>query len=131
MKLLYSFLFGLVYTFIYVLLAIGLAGGGHGIFIFLAPLFTWILLFPAFFLLTRLDKGFLYRVFFVVIMLTHYALTLIFLKPLFSFDSDPAAMKIWKYYPGYIIFTVAWYLSGQIIMWTLFFLSSKNQRVIK
>lgn len=71
-------MFGLTYTVIYFVLAVALAGGGHGTFTFLAPLFTWVLLFIPLFLSNRLDN-LRNRVFFVLPILIHYAHTLFFL----------------------------------------------------
>lgn len=131
MRLKQIILFGLIYTLVYFFLAIGCAAGGHGTLIFFAPLFTWILLFPALFLLTRLNRGFINYILFVVLMLMHYAHIVFFLSPLFSLDIDKGTMKIWEHRPEAILITAAWYLAGQIIIWIFFYNATRKQALLK
>ena len=131
MRLKKIILFGLIYTLVYFFLAIQSAGGGHGTFIFFAPLFTWILLFPALFLLTRLNRGFINKVLFVVLMLIHYVHIIFFLSPLFSLDIDKGTIKVWEQYPGAILITAAWYLIGQLMIWIFFYKAVRKQELLK
>ena len=114
----YIILFGVIYTVIYLYLAIDLAGAGHGTLVFLTPLITWIFIFVALYLLTRLENS-IVRVFFVVLMLMHYAITLFFLRG-YSLDIDTGLLKMWERHPNFILFTIAWYLLGQIMIWVAF-----------
>jgi hypothetical protein len=124
-------LFGLVYTVVYFFLAVAATGGGHGNFIFLAPLFSWVLLFPALFLLTKINKRFIYKAIFVVLMLLHYAHIIIFLRPLFSFVIDPIIKKDWDRSPEIFFILPTLYLAGQLVIWLIFFKSSRNREVLK
>jgi hypothetical protein len=112
MRLLPSILFAVVYTTGYVFLSLLSTGGGHGNFISLLPIPTWIFNFAALFLLARLDRQ-IVRVFFVVMMLTYY-----FLNSLLLLEASDD-----KYYftnfTGLIV-PALWHLAGQAIMWAVF-----------
>ena len=62
MKIIRNILFGVIYTVIYFFLAVMGTGGGHGNFYLLFPLPTWIFIFIALILLTRLENS-LVRIF--------------------------------------------------------------------
>ena len=72
MKTTYSILFAVIYTIVYVFLAMLATGGGHGNFIVMVPVnITWILNFAALILLTQL-KYKIAKLLFIVIMLGYY-----------------------------------------------------------
>jgi hypothetical protein len=104
---------------------------GHGIVIFVAPLITWMLLFPVFYLLTRINKSFINRFIFVVLMLIHYAQILLFLRPLFLLEFDQNDIKAWNRDPLLIVITAIWYLVGQLMIWLVFFFPTRKQVVLK
>ncbi len=83
MKIIYSVLFAVIYTAGYVFLAALSTGGGHGNFIVLLPITTWLFNFVALFLLYRLENQ-IVRIFFVVMMLVYYALNFFILIPALS-----------------------------------------------
>jgi hypothetical protein len=124
---LFKILFSIFYTVSYFFLAILSTGGGHGNFIFLAPVFTWVFLLAAIGISGKLDI-FLVRIFFIFLMLLHYAHILIFIKPVFSEGFDPETLKVWQNQPQSILFVTAWYLIGQSIVWLMFYKEIKNHQ---
>ncbi len=122
MKWYYKLGFAVVYTLGYFFLAIGSTGAGHGTYIFVGPLFTWILVLIATYLSTRANT-LLKQIFFVVCLLVHYGHILIFLRPLLFFDIDPGTAVAWnlKNGPQMMLFITGWYVVGQIVIWLMFF----------
>jgi hypothetical protein len=127
MKALRNILFGIIYTFIYFLLAIMSTGGGHGNFFLLSPITTCILVFVALYLLAGLES-LIARISFVVSMLMHYLVTLIL-----CFDSGVHLVENWNEVPGRegIFVTTGFYILGQLIIWLVFFISLKNRETLK
>jgi hypothetical protein len=121
--------FGVIYTLGYFLLAVLSTGAGHGTFIFLAPVFTWVLVLIAIYLSTNVDT-LLKRVFFVVCLLVHYLHVVIFLRPLLLFDIDPGTAMMWQIRngPEMIVFITLWYLVGQLVIWLMFLRTIKKSR---
>lgn len=119
--------FAVVYTvgYFFLTLLTTAFGESSGTAIFLAPVFTWILVFIAIFLSDRADT-LLKRVFFVVSLSVHYAHILLFLRPLFSLDIDRGTELAWSRFPEMIIFAAAWYLLGQIAIWVVFLRSIRQ-----
>jgi hypothetical protein len=131
MTLILQILFSLIYTFVYLILTFGSLGGGHGTTIFLAPVFTWFLLFIALFLSNRADTLFK-RIVFIILMLSHYAHTFLFLSPLITDEIfQQKQLFILKKHIGGFLFTLGWYLAGQAIIWIMFLSNSKVIRSLK
>ena len=107
-------MFGFIYTFGYFFLAVVSTGGGHGNYYILLPLIPWLLLFVAIFLFGKLNE-IVSRIIFVLVMITHYGIILLFL-----FNYDFTEDKGWTnhYFP---YAAVLWYLLGQLIIWSEFF----------
>ncbi len=126
MKIGHVILFGVIYTLVYVYMALGLAGAGHGTFIFFGPLLTWLLLCIALYLLTRLE-GTKSRIAFFVLMFIHYAFTLFFMRG-FPYELDEGTLKMWNRYPYYMLFAAGWYLIGQVLIWLIFYKALKNRK---
>lgn len=127
MKWYYKLGFTLVYTLGYLILAVGSTGAGHGTYIFLAPVFTWVLVLIAIYLSTN-SNTLLRRIFFVICLLVHYIHIIIFLWPLLLFDVDPGTTSAWKLKngPQMMLFITGWYLAGQVVIWLMFFRSVKK-----
>jgi hypothetical protein len=122
MKIIYGVLFAVIYTTVYFFLAFFSTGGGHGNFIVLLPLTTWLFNFVALFLLARLDSRTI-RIFFVVMMLVYYTFNLFILYPALS----DIHMVTYPHAEG-ILIPAVWYLLGQLILWTVFFKEVLNQK---
>ena len=118
-RILFSIIFGFIYTAGYLLLAVLSTGGGHGNFYILLPLIPWLLLFAALFQLGKLND-LVKRIAFVLIMAIHYGIIIMLLAG-YDFADD----KGWnKHYFPYL--PVVWYLGGQIIMWRMFAVEVKQ-----
>lgn len=111
----FKILFGLIYTVGYFFLALMSTGGGHGNFYILLPLIPWFLLFVPIFLFGKLND-LVSRIVFVLVMLTNYAVIMIFLLN-YSFTEDKGWTQNHFPYP-----TVIWYFAGQLIIWAEFFI---------
>lgn len=107
-----------LYSLVYLVLAIQMAGAGHGTVVFLAPLLTWVLPVICFFLLDRLDHSST-RIFFIVLLAVHYLVTLALFSG-YSVQSDDGLMRMWGRFPYFVSVTALWYLAGQIFMWLKF-----------
>lgn len=117
--MIFRLLFGLGYTAGYAFLAIAAAAGGHGTFIFFAPLLTWVFLLAAVFLSNKCDQ-LLPRTVFIVLMVLHYAQISVFIRPVFTQGIDEHTVKMWEQAPVAQILIAAWYFAGQFIIWVLF-----------
>ena len=110
---------GVVYALLYLFLAFGAAGAGHGTFIFFAPISPYclgLLIFPVLGYLAGDLRPFLSRVLFLSVLAIHYALTIIFLRV--EWISDPSYIqKVWNIYPWNILMPAGCYLLGQVIIW--------------
>ena len=127
METLRNVLCGVIYTVIYFFLAVMSTGGGHGNFFLLIPITTCILVLVALFLLAKLDN-FIARVFFVGLMLLHYAATLLLLfniRDLIAEDLSRGAGR------AGIFVTTIFYLIGQLTIWIAFFKSVKNHKELR
>jgi hypothetical protein len=125
--------FMLVYTLGCMFFAIGFIGFDnfqHSIGVFLIPLATWPLLVIAVLLLTKLEDR-LYRVIFIVLMVTHYLVAAALeWEPLANglADENSALLGHWQGQRGPMIFATCWYLAGQIAIW-LAFIGRFGQRI--
>lgn len=110
---------GVVYALLYLALAFGAAGAGHGTFIFFAPISPYCLglaIFAALGYLAGDLRPFLSRVLFLSALSVHYALTVIFLRV--GWISDPSYIrKVWGIAPWNILLPAGCYLLGQFIIW--------------
>jgi hypothetical protein len=127
MKTFRNILFGVIYTVIYCFLAIISTGGGHGNFFLIMPFVTWLPIFIALCLLGFLEDPDA-RIYFVVLMLIHYGVTLfLFLGMKQNIIND------WNRVAGrtFIFITSGFYLFGQLILWVGFFRSARNYQELK
>ncbi|MDQ4121131.1 MAG: hypothetical protein M3209_06770 [Acidobacteriota bacterium] len=119
MKLIKGILFCLIYTIGYVFLALASTGGGHGNFIVMVPVnITWAFNFAALILLTQL-KYKITQFIFVILMLVYYGLLLFMLAEASTHE------KMLTNYAALLIPTL-WFLSGQVIIWAVFFKKLKG-----
>jgi hypothetical protein len=113
---------GIIYALVYLALALGAAGAGHGTFIFFAPLLPYglgLLFFPVFGFLAGDLRLFLYRVLFLSALALHYAMTIIVLR--LEWVRDLSYMeKIWNYSPLGILLPAGWYVPGQSLIRAMF-----------
>jgi hypothetical protein len=131
MKMKHKILFGVTYTIVYAFLAIAsINPEGTGTGIFFAPLITWLFLFVSLYLSSRLEDS-RNRVFFIVFMIAHYVTSLFFIAAFWndSYNGKLRVMRMWEREPNLILFILAWYLSGQLIIWIVFF--KRVKRVAK
>lgn len=118
-RILFSTIFGFIYTAGYLFLAVLSTGGGHANFYILLPIIPWLLLFGALFQLGKLND-LVKRISFVLLMTIHYGIIIILLA-----GYDFAGDKGWtKHYFPYL--AVVWYLVGQIIIWLMFAVEVKQ-----
>ena len=110
---------------IYVFFAVMSTGGGHGTFVFFAPLFTLPLCLVALALTNRLKELFP-RVIFVVLMCVHYAHTLLFLSGA-SAETWEETVTNWMAHGFLSLFTFGLYLTGQFGIWFYFVKGLKDR----
>jgi hypothetical protein len=128
MKTRYKVLFTIIYTVVYLFLAIGSVNPeGTGTAIFFAPFITWLFLFVVLYLSSRLED-FRNRILFVLLMMAHYLVNIYFIFAVWddSYKGESRLARMWELQPKFILLTVTWYLLGQLIIWILFFKSIKN-----
>jgi len=119
LKLRHRIVFSIVYTIVYLFLAVAAVNPkGTGTNIFFSPLIAWPLLLAALFFLNKTDE-FRTRMFFVVFMLSHYAISivLIYLFWADTYDGRSRIEGMWERDPQWVIFAVSWYLAGQSAIW--------------
>ena len=120
--------FGAVYLTVYFLLAmLNIGPEAKGTAIFLVLLLSWPVLFVA--VATIGGSHTQQKLFFVVLMLVHYVITLALFYWLtngFNFVS-PRFLEVWNRDYGLQILTAVWYFFGQIVIW-LAFLQADNHR---
>ena len=112
----------LVFSLIYVLLAVQMTSAGHGTVIFLAPLtplgLPWLLLIAAFVALTYKSNSRAGYVF-VSLMAAHYVLT----ASMFLFmwkETLPGTTKMFRLWPVWIVGTTLAYILPQVYLWASF-----------
>ena len=113
---------GIIYAVVYLALAFGAAGAGHGTFIFFAPLLPYglgLLFFPIVGFLAGDLRPFLSRVLFISVLALHYALTIIFLRLEWVRDLSYTE-KVWNYSPLGILLPAGCYLLWQVVIWVVF-----------
>jgi hypothetical protein len=113
-------LIGLGYTAIYLVLAFGAAGAGHGTGIFFGvawPYGLGLLVFPALGFLAGDLKPFLSKVFYISVLVIHYALVINLLLVGWMRDL-PYIEKMWNHSPLYILLPTGFYILGQAVIWT-------------
>lgn len=118
MRIIYGILFAIIYTLSYVFVAMLSTGGGHGNFIVMLPVhITWLINFIALILLTQL-KHKIMRIVFVVIMAAYYAALLYMLSNALNDPDIPYKKLVTE--PSGVVFSTAWFIAGQLIIWALF-----------
>ena len=114
--------FACVYTLVYAFLSLDLVGAGHGTIFFLIPLLTWPLPIVAIFLVSAAMKR-LSNVIFWVLMAAHSVITFLLVAGyIFSGDNGRLALTF-SVSPYYCLFTILWYLAGQITIWRVFMMA--------
>lgn len=116
-----------LYTLIYFIFAAGCINPeGTGTGLFFMPLFTWVFLMMAFYYAAKQfnQQNF---IFFLACLFSHYVLTAIlfwlFMGELFQGESRLA--RTWRLDRTWVLLTIFWYLSGQIILWSIFIFSKQ------
>jgi hypothetical protein len=126
MQIFRNIVFGLIYSAIYAFLAIMSTGGGHVNSFLLAPLLPMVLILIALGVISKV-YDFAARVVFVALMSTHYLATIIFCWGVRMEILDDIADELnrpvgWQS----ILFTSAFYLLGQTVIWIAFVASIRN-----
>ena len=115
-------LIGLVYALVYLALAFGAGGAGHGTGIFFAAILPdglGLLFFPTVGFLAGNLKPFLSKVLFLSVLAIHYALVIHFLRSDWASDLSYVE-KMWDYSRLSILLPAGFYLFGQVIVWAVF-----------
>ncbi len=126
MKLWKLILFIIVYTLGYFLVALNVVGmEGRGPTICFSPFspfgLPWLLLIVAIYLLSHRSSSNI-RLFFVSLMVGHYAITAanaIATTP-FGNNETEALNRVMEMRPDSIYYALAWYVVGQVIIWLVF-----------
>lgn len=122
MKIVYGVLFAVIYTVVYVFLAMLVTGGGHGNFIGMIPVnITWLLNFAALISLTQL-KYKIIKILFVVMMFAYYAWLFFMLS-----EASTNKKMITHPYAGQLLIPAVWFITGQIVIWAMFIKKVVNQ----
>ena len=126
MNLAYVIAFCTIYSLVYAVLAINVVGlEGRGPLIFISPFrpfgLPWILLILAIFISRRL-LSFESRLIWVLLMVGHYGISLMYVFPYFWEGTPEAAAlsRVMVRRPDAIYLTVVWYAAGQIVVWSMF-----------
>jgi hypothetical protein len=115
-------LIGLVYAVVYLALAVGAEGAGHGTGIFFAAILPYglgLLFFPTVGFLAGNLKPFFSKVLFLSALAIHYALVINFLRSDWVSDFSYVE-KMWNYSQLSILLPAGFYLFGQVIIWAVF-----------
>jgi hypothetical protein len=121
--------FGLIYTLIYAALTIMNVGPeGRGTSIFFAPWLPWFLLFIVLFLLHVGES----KIFISIVMVVHYAFTLVFLPQYWNdgLREYSSLMWGWEHHRGLMLSALGWYLLGQIYIWVSLFKMQRNTQAL-
>ena len=121
-KSIVGLLIGLAFAVVYLFLAFGAAGAGHGTGIFFAAILPYgvgLLLFPALGFLAGNLRSLANKIVFVSILTIHYALVINFLR--LDWISEATYFeKMWNYSPLAILLPTGLYFAGQLILWFMF-----------
>lgn len=128
MKTLYAA--AIAFSLIYLFLAIQMTSAGHGTTIFLAP-FTplglpWLVLVAAFVILGRIPQSGTTYIF-VLLMLSHYALTVAMLIYMWN-DTLPGTARMFRLHPLWIVGTTMAYILPHLYIWVSFAQHMKKPR---
>jgi hypothetical protein len=122
---------GFFYAAAYILAAFFAAGSGHGTYIFFAPTMPYgfgMLFYPLLFgLLVRLESNFV-RAIFVILLLTHYAVTILFASLWWNEDVS-YLIEEWSVAPLNLIIPSIIFLVGEIYLLGKFITSLKPSSV--
>lgn len=109
-------IFAFIYTVVYAFLSVDLVGAGHGTIFFLIPLLTWPFPLIALFLVSTTVKR-RARLYFVALMSAH-SLATILLAGGYLLSGDNGRLTLtFTVNPYYCLFTILWYLVGQLLIW--------------
>jgi len=116
MHLFTRILFAIIYTTVYVALALENVGAeGKGSSVFFAPLLTWILVLIAIFLLSHGISTFR-RIFVAALLGIHYGITALSVFNYFAQDNGHVGHS-WNEFPAAVVLAIVWYLMGQCVIW--------------
>jgi len=124
-KLAFKLIFGLIYTVVYVVLAVDSTGGGHGTFIFFAPLFTWPLILMALGLTTRVNNSIVRILVPMLLIVSYISIGAMFLDE--CIHGDGSVQRRWEMSPYFVILILGWYFAGQLIIWSTYILELRRQ----
>ena len=124
---------GILFLFVYGLTAVFAAGGGHGTYIFFAPLMPYgfgaILLLASFYLTKYLKTRWI-RSLFVAFLLTDYFVTLMFVISWWAEDY-PYLNKTWSSSPIYVVLPLLFFFLGNSFLWYNFAASITNAETLQ
>jgi hypothetical protein len=112
-----------IYSIVYFFSAVMSTGGGHGNFIFIAPLFSWICPFAAVCLSNRLNNKTV-RIIFIALLLLHYFIVGFNVFEYLQSKYWQKDYYIWQNYYYWQIFLIALYFAGQVYIWSFYFRKS-------
>ena len=119
---------GILFLFVYSLTAVFAAGGGHGTYIFFAPLMPYgfgaILLLGSFYLIKYIETRWI-RLLFVAFLLTDYFATLMFVISWWP-DDYPYLKKTWFTSPIHVVLPLLFFIIGNSFLWYTFASSMGN-----
>ena len=124
----HNLLFGIIYSLSFIPLSvIPINPEVTGPLIFFSPVFTWPLVLVALYFSKRLQT-LLNRIFFVALLLVHYTVTVLLIVDSWP-DQYPRIDRMLGRGEGpFLYFIIAWYMAGQIMIWTSFFRRSEHGR---
>lgn len=118
MKYLLGILLFILYSTVYIALAVDSTGAGHGTFVFFAPLATWFLILVAAIMILRTITN-LNAVLIPTLLLTHYVVTATIVLS-YLMESTELLIRRWEMSSAFVVFTVTWYLLGQALIWVTY-----------
>ena len=120
MTILQRVIFGILYTFGFLVIVFLSIGAGEGTYIFVPALITWPLIIICLALLSWPGRTSI-RVLFVLLMLLHYAVSiaLAFYVEI-AWDDLFSTKSYINYYPFAFAIYILWYGLGQVVIWTAF-----------
>ncbi|MDM7922883.1 MAG: hypothetical protein QUS14_11330 [Pyrinomonadaceae bacterium] len=114
---------GVVFSVIYLILAVGGSGLGHGTYIFFVPAWPYglgLLVYPLLLHLVGIAETARDRLVFLVLILSHYGIIAYLLVQRWPAEADSIA-KVWSVEPINIVLPAIWFLFGHLALWTAFF----------
>jgi len=114
-----------VYAVVFFGFALDAAGAGHGTPVLFAPLMTSVLLIPAG-VIVAVGRNWFRPRDFVVLLSLHYVITAIYVVPYFADGVPEEVVEMWTLSKGVFVKAIAWYVAGQALMWSAFWLRVRH-----